>query len=902
MKKSIILLLYCLGVPLSIVYVLCTSRPHISIVAEAMNTKSPVYIEQKTTKTRAHQRPLPSPSTLEITNSGSNLNGTTPVLTIQNPETLNGGKLDAARLQKTGTWQQKGLNTTTSILETSDPDAQLHWQGHVSGLALLLLKDEGAGSAQINWNGQSHHISLVSPVKRWEKVSLQNSTKLFYTSLSPFGRDLRVLWNPDDVDIRHISITAGNTELFKMDSPPADGNCRIELPERPMSAIMPGLLGSIGMALAICLGLTAIYFLIGLPCSVLLPATTAGVDRFVISVGAGFCFFNTLITSLIFVLPFSSAVLATALTILGLITLLLFTCCRKRWHAAMFFWKTGGATSELLALFAVATCGVIFFFSPHFSEPRWFLGRSLTDSFYYINQAQSLISNPSELIISLYSLFTIRYTDMVTLAANALLLFSDTRESYIFTAMFLWFFLPFICFRLAASVTGNRIHMLLFTMALAWSANLYGLFSYSFLAHYFFAVILLYSFYCCCYYLSTTACHSFQTSNIALLLPVALSFAYCLALYPYHFFLPLSLTVVLITIVLLRIDNAIFSSTIKNIVLLAVLSIVLANINLVLSIVSLRYIGVFNTRLDEITRLLFSFYDSFSLVPIIYGLRDFGGNSGFLTDILRELIPNFAELARRVTPLLKTSGSVLTTTALFLAGIALVHCFRNKNKVLLFLMISVLFYGAIALALLAKDKAYGFLKLALTGGPLLTMMTLAGVHALTINRFPGATAVRWTAGLVVTCMIIMNLFSGFIENSTALLLRQSRLLQKKQLHLPAMSPALKELEEVMAKLKVDSRKNILIIGEATELKYSDTDRVLNNRILHIFREHAVDYSSVTLHYHLGFDFGYTEKLPSKQFDYAFVFRGFERLLQEHSAPSEILLETEWFSLYKLNKR
>jgi len=84
-----------------------------------------------------------------------------------------------------------------------------------------------------------------------------------------------------------------------------------------------------------------------------------------------------------------------------------------------------------------------------------------------------------------------------------------------------------------------------------------------------------------------------------------------------------------------------------------------------------------------------------------------------------------------------------------------------------------------------------------------------------------------------------------------------------------------------------------------EYKYTDSDRVLYNRMLHIFREYKLDYlSNEDYHYYVGFDFGYNKKMPKSNSDYLLIFNGFYKY-KTNFIISEKLLETNLFSFYKL---
>jgi len=154
-----------------------------------------------------------------------------------------------------------------------------------------------------------------------------------------------------------------------------------------------------------------------------------------------------------------------------------------------YFFKQKGMINDLVLLFSISTFSIIIFFLPSFIENNWFLGHSLTDSFYYTNFSTISLNDNS----LLKSNAMIRILDMVTLVVNSFLLFSDTKSTYSITASFLFYLLPFISYIFIRRFFNIGIFNLFAVLLISLTANTYSIFSQSYLGQYLFVIIFIYS-------------------------------------------------------------------------------------------------------------------------------------------------------------------------------------------------------------------------------------------------------------------------------------------------------------------------------------------------------------------------------------------------------------------------
>ncbi|MCI5209448.1 MAG: hypothetical protein D3910_11785, partial [Candidatus Electrothrix sp. ATG2] len=419
--KKINLLILCLFCMLAaMLYMLATAKPQLNVIATSTQEGDNISIIHDDNRIQLSKRSLPEEAILEISLEQPIESAVPSALELEIPRTLSGGILNKNRIKTTGQWEINEIYPNFFRFKTTDSNAKLFWEGFVSGLHIRLKKTSAGGTAKISWNGQVHRIDLHEAVQSWEKVTLKNDKTMFYTTLPLFEKSFHVEWKTFSAEINTISVALGNKVLFekKIEDYPAS-TYLISLPNLLLQSVSLYVLKNIFVILSVCIYLFAIYLIIGFPLVFLLPDKTSGGDGAVIAVVVGFCFFHTMITSLIYLLSFYSSLLVVAIIVCFFYVSLLARWKKTANHAAAVFQNNKGVWNDFISITAVSFLGVIVFFSQAFVEPGWFFGRSQTDSFYYINQAQNLLSNPHETVVSLFSLTTIRYADLVTLATNA---------------------------------------------------------------------------------------------------------------------------------------------------------------------------------------------------------------------------------------------------------------------------------------------------------------------------------------------------------------------------------------------------------------------------------------------------------------------------------------------------
>jgi len=439
-------------------------------------------------------------------------------------------------------------------------------------------------------------------------------------------------------------------------------------------------------------------------------------------------------------------------------------------------------------------------------EPGWFLGRSLTDSFYYINQSQALISNPNEIPIKFISLYIIRYADLVTLAANAFFTFSDTKNAFIYSCSFLWFSLPFVFHCFFCQINKNRKYIWLLVYAASLTSNIYNLYSFNFLAQFYLCIGLIFSVYIGTYYINEIKHDDFKKINIGLAFPLAIVFSYNIAVFPYHFFIPLSITLMLIIFNLINGESSYLKNIIKSILIIGGLTIVFANINLILPFASLKQIALYNDGLNSMVKMIFPFYNSLEFGSIIYGLKDWGRNGEYLANIVFELFLIKNNWVDYFIGIYQWFSKYIVFIVVSINIFAFSYGLKSKRKTLLFLSITAGIYLMVVSILFCKSQLYSFGKLLITSGVLLSVMMITGISYFLSESKRKVTSFAWIISLII--LIVMNIISGTIENSMVFLNRNSQILNKNFSHLSTVNVELKKLENVVQGTKKDKNKKV----------------------------------------------------------------------------------------------
>lgn len=838
----------------------------------------------------------PADNTLLITNAPKNPIAMANELYIETLVTAHRGKVLQGSAYGTlrGTWRQQGDLTCGGGFLSDRAGSSMIYEGYTSDLTLTLKKGPRAGKAEISWNGRVRVVDLYAPEEGWERVTLESPRRVLYASVPWYCPVLYVTVGGGGLHAEKLSLIFGNEVLHEERNTVLRDGTSVHL-KKYTAGISWALLSNALLFIARCVFLCGVYMLAGVPVVLPLWVFLSGVERCTLAFLVGFSIASVTSGALCYLFPVREAMLIAflGLSLLYAVQISRYGLLRKIWQSPLMDpYEPAGKF-----LFCVALLSTLVMFFPAIVEPGWYFGQSYTDSFEYVNYPQIFLhASPGAVGFDVYAY---RFVDMVVMGMNAVLLRSSTAASYAVSCAALWFMLPFIayvlfarCLRLDKTIAWWGVG------ALSLSANLFSLFSQCYIAQFMAAFLLIAN-------VTVTALivthgeilHGCRMRWTAL--PVACTYALSLAVYPYHFLLPLGVLVAAL------VDCIVTGRTlwVRWVLLLGLLCCVILNVNL-LPVINWYKGHIDWKRLDEIGRyVVFPFYGSLTAdASIALGLKDIVLNSNFFNDLTRELIIGHRRLLGYACGILPHVRAVVMWTSLVWCIMGIASCMAKRGGIFLVIGTTCIVYLSVCGYYWARDQVYQFVKFLLTTGPLLIVSICIGCTAMVgWCRTPrAALLLRRISTILFVAFITLNFVSVWCDHATLLLNRNSVLLYRLRTHVGTITDGLKSFEKfVNAGTSPLAHQKIIILGEYTDVYGTDNDRVIYNRILHVLRDNDVLYADGrTRHLAKTFNFGYYGKpVDLSSVDYVLMFRGYRGGELESAG---LVFLNDIFKLYKIH--
>lgn len=809
----------------------------------------------------------------------------TPVKTEHNGQI---SKTDSYKAK--GDWKTKGDLQNSGKWYSTTPNSIITFEGYTSNLNVSFIKHPYSGTANINWNGQDMgDIDLYSENETLKNIKLENPKSNFYSLISPKTRELHFDFQKQNSTIDEIQLIFGNQIILQESN--IDSNI-LKIDNYIQIKIIFILIKSIIVFIFKILLLSSIYLIIGLP-FVIPIRKLSSLQKIVISIITGLAFVLLINTTLCFFFPVNISLPI----FLVLISSIYLWSIKKNDLLKLVKSETRHPIIDknFIFLFTTGILSVIIVFFPAIIEPNWFFGHSYTDSFEYTNLSQIFITtSPREYG---FWLEVLRFAETIFLSINSLLLQTTTLSAYAISAAVFWFQLPFLSYLILKKILlNNTPTILLGTLMFSFSANLYSLFSQSYLAQYFFAFSLIYgiliSILLLDFYNKTK-----KKDLFFILIVNSILFTTSLVLYSYHFFLPISLF-------LTGASYLIFKRSfylLKLILLLGTMIFILLNINSI-QIINFSKTSKFNEQLNNIGRhTVFPFYkDPIVFGSKILGLDDLVQNSPQISRINNELYGPNNNLNYIFNSYLYKIKKIILLASVFFSLFGILYSLLKRKGPQLFLFFTSLTYLSVLFYLFKLDQIYPFGKLGLTLGIILLINILLGINFI-LHIFKNNKIIQFTLNTFLCSFIFLNILTIFVDNSLFYLNRNSLLLYELRSHVSTVNIEVKQFETFINSKKIKKNSSFLIIGSYDDVYKTDKDRVFNNRILQILNNHNVNYSTNSnTHVYYGYDFGYNE-LPNnstmEKNDYILVFNGYQI---DKKNDHEIVFENNIFKVYKNN--
>lgn len=804
-------------------------------------------------------------------------------------ETEHGGKLSNTNSYKVikGDWKIKDNLEDNGKWYSTEPGSIIEIETNTSNIYLNIAKHPFSGIANINWNGKDiGDIDLYSSNETWEKIKLETPMSIFYSLISPKTKELHLNFNEQKQIINRIEIIFGNDLIFQQDNVEQEV---IEIGDHIQITIMFIILKNIVSFLLKIIFLISVYFFVGLPLVISNKNTFSYLEKIITSIAVGTAFTITTTTTMCFFVPVKISFL-----IFIILIILIYSISIKK-NKLLKIIKSEmnrlvvDKNSIFLLILAILATTIVFL--PAIIESGWFFGHSYTDSFEYINLSQIFVNtSPKDYGFKLD--FT-RIAETIFLSVNSLLLFTTTQKIYVISAAFFWFQLPFIIYVILKKINiKEKSFLLIGTIVFSFSANLYSLFSQSYLAQYFFIFSLMYGIF-----ITLALIDIGKKPSKSFLFASSIIFVMSLILYPYHFFLPISLFITGLTNLIFKEKNQLLKSTLT----LGIIALFLLNINSTI-LINFKKNKSYDETLNSIGRhIVFPFYkETIDFGNKILGIDDLILNSDHMSEINNELYKNENNLyyISDYYLLLFKKAMFFVSVAFLLIGIIYIFSNRNIDKYA-FLFFTLIMYLLVSIYLYQSNQVYMFGKLGLTIGNILLVIILVGVdHANFV--FKKYKTLKHIFSIFLLLLLIMNMMSINRDNSLFYLNRNSILLYKLRTQISTVSIDLKNFEKFVNSKKIESNGTFLIIGNFDDVYKTDKDRVFNNRILQILNRYNVKYGkNLQSHIFYQYDFGYNEEIKDDDFakiDYMLLFNGYNF---EKINNKELILKNNLFKIYKV---
>lgn len=640
----------------------------IQIILHTTNNDITIYTDGS--KAPITSDSLLSNNSLEIINAGENPKSHDREIHFTAPKTIHGGTIYIPSLYKTvGDWKVLGDLKNNGRWFSTKTGSSISYRGNTSDLTLPILKHPKAGIAKIIWNGRESTVDLYSDHEEWVSINLPSQGRIIASSIPITTKSVDI--RPDNENyVQYIEVSYGNKILYK-----GEYKQVLDLSSKHIS-ILSYLLVNILITIVEIFFLWIIAHFIGKIVLIWSKTTYPSIIYTITGIGASAITITTL--------SYKYSVLTS--TFIYIVFLLISTLASTLIFKKTLFKKSNQRTLEPW-LILISVLIVLNYFFPSQLEPGWFFGHSYTDSFEYINQSQIF----TKISPSLYGfpIFKLRFAESVILSLIAIILRVNTSYAYSVLGEFFLFLTPFICYEMLSILIKNKSIKIIGSITIASAANIYILFSQAYLAQYIFIISLLSALLTSLIFLQKPT-----KINKSVIFITAITYALSLLLYPYQFFLPLSLFLLSVLLAITH-KNYIL---IKNVTYLAILTALFLNVNLLQILNFNSTSNMFIQQLNSIGKyIVFPFYKSKTeTLSFLFGFKELSQNTLYAPQLFSAL-----SIPSELLEFLKTPVSVLLILLGVIILFSLVKIKKTITVPLLFLQpLSILpllpfYYGKI---------------------------------------------------------------------------------------------------------------------------------------------------------------------------------------------------------------
>ena len=773
------------------------------------------------------------------------------------------------------------------------PNSKIIWDGYTSELYCFILLHPKGGKIEVKWNGDTKTIDTYRKNAKWEKLYLKSKKEIYYATI-PISEKKIILKNIKN-DVENITVTFGNLKLIDLNSV-KNNDLEINFQNKLFTTVSYLILNGFVFIFKNC-WLLFLYLIFGTPFTVKFFKNSNFIEKLISSIIVGYCFLISIGSSLTYVIS-----IKTSMYIIIIITLIFYIVLIKIHSIPYFLDYFSIKKNEIKTVYVIcciSLCSTLIYYFPAIIEPGWFFGHNLTDTYHYTNWSQKLLRN-SAFSIDFYYFLYWRIAELVSFGQNSIFLCTNTRASYPIINSALWFTLPPLGFVLFSRLLKNQKIIFPAVILFSFASNLYSIFSQSYIAHYFFGFTLLYSLFFSIVFIQANK-DIYINENVLFYIAIGVIFAANIALYSHQFLIPLSL--IIFSLFYLKNNKHHF----KNAVKLGVATILCTNINL-LPTINFKSNSIYFDRLDAIgANIVFPFYNVLSTIfgEIIFGFRDFTFIINKYKSVVCELfninLSNYVFKGISVDIyliLIKASSKLLVFIIFVLILVWIVSTvlkvkqFNFQSN--LFILITFLLYSLFSIFLLVTNHPYAYGKMMMTVGVIIPIIAILSIDNM-LELKAGKNFDKIFLSLIFFFYICLNLNTMFLDNALAHLNRNSVLFSELRTHIDTVKMELKELShEIQENDKKEITKNKrykykgLIIGLLDEYEGTDKDRIIYNRIYHIFDNSFLHDDVISSKKELF------EQV--KNSSYLLVFNGYENYIDE--IQCDLLIKNNLFSLYK----
>lgn len=505
-------------------------------------------------------------------------------------------------------------------------------------------------------------------------------------------------------------------------------------------------------------------------------------------------------------------------------------------RAKVYFSSLNSARTELLEVGAVALLGALTVFQSYFFLKGMYWGENYTDTWWYLNVAEILTTVSSTVHEPKLWAFQ-RIADLVSIFLVSKLGFIRILEGYGLHGILSWIYTSIGMYCVLLRIQVNKVSALWGAAFSAFSAILFAVFAESYFAQFLLIQLLVGAISVTLVSLEVLRTDRFDMK--ANILPVAIVYAAALSVYPYHFVLPVSLSLVCAIAAYQGSRTAL-----PWLMCVGVGTALILNKNLLVTL-NFGSNSYMMAGLNDIARyIVFPFYRTFEHFLISFSLKDFHLHSSALGHF-KELLPTFAQ------DLFAVNSEILTHvrlavffSILIFTALGVLRLLLSRRSLGLFIAITILLFSILTMWSFSAGQIYSYCKSLLTAAFFIPMLFVVGGNLRdgsdgevvkgdergSLSRLHKPFLLTsYRKGVVSTIAAVWLLYSVIAIMPSHIIqqvFRESRSLIGLRTHVSVIRPTEIRLLEIFEAPFESGLEQVMIWGEPFDYLKSDKDRIL----------------------------------------------------------------------------